>query len=366
MASTYNHHAAQVNRRRAEYNNGLAVFANDPLPVVNKTNGIQSPFKQPYNPEEKPKMTPTLFTRDEIAQLYEPFPLAMHSIREGYKASGGKKIRWFVYLDRTAIQRRLDNLFPGEWEFIPGQRVETDTYVSYSAVMKIRGMSRGFNGGQAQETRWEEGARVQGLSENVEKGAMTDTIRRCASLWGLGVYLYDSVDIYTDAYDNGDWDAKRKCEADAKRQFMAWYQNTFGDGDTPPPARSEPPSERPADAWNMTALAEATKFLYTDADGKVNTYEQSASLKKHTSGDNALIAPNDKLETAIAKLIRYKTGQVFDANEAVIEPDDLTLYIHDALDSSYSEWRGAGKSPADAWQCIQDALKLRFPDDVPF
>jgi len=53
----------------------------------------------------------TLFTSEELQALRNPFPLDWHIIREGYKA--GNKMRWFAYIDRSAVQDLLDQILTG-------------------------------------------------------------------------------------------------------------------------------------------------------------------------------------------------------------------------------------------------------------
>lgn len=162
------------------------------------------------------------FTPDEIAALYAPFPIEEHNIREGSRNRAKTKIQWFVYADRVAVQKRLDALFPGEWEFNPLREHRDDKYMSVVAEIVIRGVRRGYNGGGSLNYSGDT------FDEDTEKGAMTDTFRRVASLWGIGLYLYDGPQIWTDAYPDGDWNAKRAIEADAKRQFADWYGQRYG------------------------------------------------------------------------------------------------------------------------------------------
>lgn len=164
-------------------------------------------------------------TPQEVEQLYAPFPLGVHSIREGHKTSTGK-IQWFVYLDRMAIQRRLDELFPGEWEAIYlGNSTDDEVTTVYMSIV-IRGLRRDFNG--TGKPRRSKSSDEEGIDENSPKSAATDAFRRAASLWGLGAYMWEMPAIYTASYTPGKWDEKDAREKEAKQKFAAWYQNEFG------------------------------------------------------------------------------------------------------------------------------------------
>lgn len=157
----------------------------------------------------------SIFTPQEINRLYEPFALDEHEIREGATTRNGK-IQWFVYVKRGAIQRRLDELFVGEWatsaEIYRGAK-----YVSAMMTLTIRGIARVFNGAEDGD-----------FDENIEKSALTDTFKRVASMWGIGLYLSESLPkIYTDGYKDKDskpdWTLKRQRENEAWEQFKRWY-----------------------------------------------------------------------------------------------------------------------------------------------
>ena len=180
-------------------------------------------------------------TPDEINALYAPLPLSEHSIREGHKTSSGK-IQWFVYVDRPTVQRRLDELFPGEWEFIYLDSDTSDEVTTVYAGIAIRGLRRDFNGtGKPRRSR---NSDEEGIDENSPKSAMTDAFRRAASLWGIGAYLWDSPPIYTEGYPGGDWKAKSARENEAKQKFTDWYNNQFGNSGVARQNAAETPQER--------------------------------------------------------------------------------------------------------------------------
>jgi hypothetical protein len=221
------------------------------------------------------------FTQNEIQSIYAPFPLEAHSIREGFKNKAGTRVRWFVYLDRFAIQRRLDELFPGEWEFSVDEIYRGDGYANITATLTIRGMSRSFNGGQSASYN------TQKDPENLEKGAMTDTFRRVASVWGFGAYINEGVDLYTAGYAENDWDEHRSRENEAKNKFAAWYSQTYG--------------HAPQDAPPRTSKRMPINPAPANGNGKLKSEPAQADGNQHPSLDTkglteviAFMYPDDK------------------------------------------------------------------------
>ena len=202
------------------------------------------------------------FSKEEIDALYAPFALADHSIREGHKNKAKTKIQWFVYADRVAVQQRLDQLFPGEWEFAPIAQHHEDNAVTITAELIIRSVRRGFNGGNSPNHTSED--RVDTI-----KGAMTDTFRRVASMWGIGLYLYNGPTIWTDAYEEKNWQQKQQRENEAKRQFADWYRQQFGGAPSSPHIVN-----------NSTVLPTTTT---TSDDDKLTT--QQRNTIKNTAND---------------------------------------------------------------------------------
>ena len=220
------------------------------------------------------------FTAEEIAALYAPVDLKDHSIREGSKSKTGK-IQWFVYADRVAVQKRLDELFPGEWEFNPLREHRGQGYMSVVAEIVIRDVRRGYNGGGSLNYSGDT------FDEDTEKGAMTDTFRRCASMWGIGLYLYDGPEILTAPYAKGDWNARDAAEAEAKRQFAKWYAQRYeGEVNTdtgeivpPPPQKATPKSKQAPSVADPKVAAPAPRMTppqwTSDKSGPVQPDEET-------------------------------------------------------------------------------------------
>jgi hypothetical protein len=311
-----------------------------------------------------------IFTPDEIAQLYAPFPLPAHSIREGYKNKAKTRVRWFVYLDRIAIQRRLDELFPGEWEFSVNEIFRAEHYVNITATLTIRGISRTFNGGQS------EPANSKSDPENLEKGAMTDTFRRCASLWGFGAYINDGVDIYTAGYAEDNWNEHQQREVEAKKIFQSWYNNQFGpepksDSPTPPAEKPEEP-DAPSVTYNEQEVIDQVTFMYDHGKHAFNSVKAMI--------DTGEIEPTDTtraavwkvfLHRALSKPLNFPEPKVMEALTAFRESEGSRVPV-----AKVSQFVADGGTLEQAWQAVKAykaledsppaTAKTGTTEDVPF
>lgn len=157
------------------------------------------------------------FTPEELAGLRAPFPFEAHSVREGQKNSGKTRIRWYVYIERSWVQDRLDELFPGEWATEKPEVTVLGNGERFGATVgiTIRGV-----------TRWDGG---EDDGDEGFKGALTNGFRRAAAFgWGIGKYLYEiDIDIWTPSYEKGDWEGAKQRKAEAMSKFKAWYDRTF-------------------------------------------------------------------------------------------------------------------------------------------
>lgn len=177
-------------------------------------------------------------TQDEINRLRAPFPLEAHSIREGNKTSTGK-IQWFVYLEKTEVEIRLNEVFPGEWGSSQPVLTPLGNSVAATISITIRGITRGNTG---EDSNGQEKA----------KGATTDAFRRAAADWGVAKYLWEMDEmIYTDGYEKGEWDKQKQRKNEAFAKFKTWYQKKFAN--YKPSNISPLPSETSQNAPNFDA-----------------------------------------------------------------------------------------------------------------
>ena len=160
-------------------------------------------------------MTMIVISREEVQQLRAKFSFEAHSIRQGHSNKAKTKCQWFVYLDKMAIIDRLDEVFPGEWEYKMTEPQLREKHYSAIGSLTIRGITREFNGTQTADSF---------TPGDDEKGCGTDVFRRAASMWGIGAYLYSGPKIWTELPARDDWDAQRKFEQQAKELFKRWFR----------------------------------------------------------------------------------------------------------------------------------------------
>jgi hypothetical protein len=199
---------------------------------------------------------------DIIKSLRAPFPLKAHSIRQGHSTKDGAKCIWFVYLDRIAIIDRLDELVPGQWEYAMSPVEDRGTHYSCVGTLTICGISRSFNGTQEKRTN-KKGDYVS--LDNDEKGVGTDTFRRTASMWGIGAYLHESPDLWTQKPSSY---SDKVPEAEAKKEFAAWYRMQHDNKAEPPPLPAPP--QKQIDNGKKPELTEAEYAVRSDLHTKIN------------------------------------------------------------------------------------------------
>ena len=117
-----------------------------------------------------------------LEKLSEEFPEDIIHIKPGLMNDAHTKAGWLSYLQHTDVAQRLDNIVQ-DWSFIVIDRWESGSTKYVSAELTINGITR-VNVGDGSE--W--------------KDAFSDCLKRCAMLFGVGRYLYDSETVWTD-YD---------------------------------------------------------------------------------------------------------------------------------------------------------------------
>jgi hypothetical protein len=118
-------------------------------------------------------------TPDNVKALTAPFEASEHEF-----------LRGMTYLTESAITRRLDEVDPA-WSFrISLVEHRADKVVVYAALT-VQGVTRESNGMEA--SSYAKGA--DHIPENEtnypEKAAVTDALKRCARLFGIGRYILD-------------------------------------------------------------------------------------------------------------------------------------------------------------------------------
>lgn len=154
--------------------------------------------------------------KEIIQKLRAPFDVADHELRVLRETRTGKA-QWSVYIRREAITDRLDELFGLDWEFhIDRIHDRLPECITVTGAIIINGKRRTNNGGASPNGN--------NIDENVEKAAVTDCFKRCASSWGIGLYLQNTPDIYTDGTKDKDWNAKSELETEATQRFANWLR----------------------------------------------------------------------------------------------------------------------------------------------
>lgn len=118
-------------------------------------------------------------TPDDVKALTAPFEASEHEF-----------LRGMTYLTESAITRRLDEVDPA-WSFrISLVEHRADKVVVYAA-MTVCGVTRESNGMEASEYRKDADRVPENEVNYPEKSAVTDALKRCARLFGIGRYILD-------------------------------------------------------------------------------------------------------------------------------------------------------------------------------
>jgi hypothetical protein len=255
-------------------------------------------------------------TQDEINRLKAPFPLEAHSIREGTKAGNGR-IQWFVYLEKTEVETRLNEVFPGEWGSSQPVLTPLGNSVAATISITIRGITRGNTG---EDSNGQEKA----------KGATTDAFRRTAADWGVAKYLWEMEEIiYTDGYEKGEWDKQKQRKNEAFGKFKQWYQKKFAGykpsniSNLPSESRQDAPS---SDLQQQTAsVVVDTPTAAETAKAALGTPRNQTVAPKASGGYNIGDLKTRALKEIYENNVFHMNKSLDKLNAAGLLPTTLTL-----------------------------------------
>ncbi|MCY3680356.1 MAG: Rad52/Rad22 family DNA repair protein [Gemmatimonadetes bacterium] len=193
-----------------------------------------------------------------VGECYVPFPSNVIKIRND-AGTGGKDLS---YVGHPEYTRRLDRLFPFSWSFHTEIAGLTDTTVGVKGSLSITledgrvvtrenyghgNINRGFPLGDAMKT------------------ACVDALKKCCSMFGIGLHLYDGDDDNASRASNG-------------RHHNGHYDDPLADpghdwlNDPNPPPREQGPERyevgpgEAATSKQIVALQNIAKSSKTDGD----------------------------------------------------------------------------------------------------
>ena len=131
-----------------------------------------------------------------LDKLAEPFPLDQLKKRKG---NFGQMV---VYVDVATVIERLNQVLDSEWSFsVLDFRIESDEVI-VCGQLEVKGVIRQQFGG-SQITRKTDGGEVLSIADDL-KAAAADCLKKCASSFGVGLYLYaDSAGNRRNGNGNG-------------------------------------------------------------------------------------------------------------------------------------------------------------------
>jgi hypothetical protein len=161
-----------------------------------------------------------MMTPDNVKALTAPFEASEHEF-----------LRGMTYLTESAITRRLDEVDPA-WSFrISLVEHRADKVVVYAALT-VCGVTRESNGMEASSYAKGADHTPENETNYPEKAAVTDALKRCARLFGIGRYILDLPENVKDMRALETWLNKRSGSTPANvRQAPV---------NTPPPAQTAP------------------------------------------------------------------------------------------------------------------------------
>ncbi len=164
-------------------------------------------------------------TQDDLKTLREAFPKDRLGVKVQSISKDRNRAMLVLYLQHTDVMDRLETVDAG-WisEVIGEERLGDSVYVRLR--MTVKGVAR-ENVGEGHDP----------------KAAYSDALKRCAMLFGIGRYLYDSVTVWTEY--NESRDRYRQWSVDDYEKALKQSQGRSG-GKAPVGPTAESVLEAPA------------------------------------------------------------------------------------------------------------------------
>ena len=186
-----------------------------------------------------------------IGELYVPFPQDQIKIRND-AGTGNKDLSYVPHPEYT---RRLDKLFPMSWDFKTELAGLTDTAVAVKGSLSItledgRTITReNYGNGNIN--------RMFPIGDGM-KSAASDALKKCCSMFGIGLSLYDDDEVHANASANNDQHRGNGQYHDQPPDFGTEYHDYEQDFNGPPRRQSDARFEQgndPAPATNKQIIA---------------------------------------------------------------------------------------------------------------
>lgn len=208
-------------------------------------------------------------TTEHVALLTAPFATHDHEFNYG-------KV---IYLTEGAITTRLDEVDPN-WSFRVSMVEHRADKVIVYAALTVNGVTRESNGyDEAEYVKGKDRLPEYEVNQR-EKAALTDALKRCARLFGIGRYILN-IPKSIKTHD----------------ALNTWLKNTYGGGSAP--AQSQPAAKQPPAQINEHAFDRRVPDTRKKADD---------APAPHTNGKNA--EPADTMpEIEMAAYVTVKVGK---------------------------------------------------------
>lgn len=249
-------------------------------------------------------------TLDDLKTLRKPFPKDRLGIKIQSLSRQKDKAMLVAYLQHTDVQDRIEEVDP-TWtcEVLHEERTGDTVYVRMS--MTLKGVTR-VNVGEGGDP----------------KGAYSDAIKRCAMLFGVGRYLYDSETVWV-TYDETR-DRYRSWSYDDYDRALKAHQASIPLGEDVPPPKTLHDLEQTPDMRRKTPLA----VPRANGNGvkKSERSEPSEDEKARKSAQTKLFAAyrtySSKIpDVQMSDLLKRRYGKERSEQLTLAELIDLTQFM---------------------------------------